>query len=188
MELDIAVGRLLVASPVLMDPNFYRSVVLLCRYDPDVGTMGLVLNRPTQIQVGKVLPQVASGREEPLWVGGPVDARSLCTVHVRTDLRHAGEQILEGVHLATDSDLIRRILATTAPDEEGEVFRLFVGYAGWGEGQLEDEIAAGAWRIVPAVAGTIFNGSPLTLWQEMSLRSLLPGSKNPRSIEQAWMN
>jgi putative transcriptional regulator len=83
MSLGPAIGHVLVASPGLLDPNFFRTVVLLCRYDAQRGAVGLVLNRPTEVTIGKVLPQLADGRDEPLWVGGPVDARSLCGAQAR---------------------------------------------------------------------------------------------------------
>lgn len=186
--LEAGTGRLLVAAPSLFDDNFHRAVILLCRYDPQLGALGLVLNRPTEVEVGNVLPQVASGREEPLWVGGPVDSRSLWVVHRRADLAEPGEELLEGVWFGAESNLIRRVLATNAPDPVGEVFRLYVGYAGWGPGQLEDELAMDAWRVVPTGPATLFGGMSQRLWGEMMLRSELPCSRDPDAIRNSWMN
>lgn len=176
------------ATPGLMDPNFFRAVVLLCRYNPERGAVGLVLNRPTDLKVGKVIPQIAEGREERLWVGGPVDGRSLWVVHRRPDLPERGDEILEGVWFGAHPQMIRRLLRTTAPDKEGGIFRLFVGYAGWAKGQLEGEMEEGAWKVVPAGPETLVSGSPESLWGEMLLRSLLPCSTDPDLIRDAWMN
>lgn len=189
MTLEAGTGHLLVATPSLFDDNFHRAVILLCRYDPAQGALGLVLNRPTELEVGNVLPHpVAAGRNEPLWVGGPVDTRSLWVVHMRADLGEPGEELMDGVWFGAESSLIRRVLATNAPDPAGEVFRLYAGYAGWGEGQLEKELAADAWRVVPAGPGTLFSGMSERLWTEMMLRSELPCSRDPDVIRNSPMN
>ncbi len=189
MTLAAEPGRLLVATSSLFDDNFRRVVILICRYDPVQGALGLVLNRPTDLEVGNVLPHpVAAGRDEPLWVGGPVGRRSLWVLHTRADIGYPGEELMEGVWFGAESGLIRRVLATNAPDPEGEVFRLFAGYAGWGEGQLEAELAADAWRVVPAGPGTLFGGEPERLWGEMMFRSELPCSRDPDAIRNSKLN
>ncbi|MAG56458.1 MAG: hypothetical protein CMJ83_09220 [Planctomycetes bacterium] len=181
-------GRLLVAAKSLYDDNFHRTVILLCRCHPEMGALGLVLNRPTEIPVGRVLPEEAAGRKEPLWIGGPVDGRSLWIVHRRGDLDDPGEEVIEGVWFGAASSLIEGVLATNAPDAEGTTFRLYVGYAGWGEGQLEQEMEADAWKVVPTGMATLFTGATSSLWDDMMLRSLLPCSREPELLTNSWLS
>lgn len=188
MSLEPGAGRLLVATTGLLDPNFFRTVVLVCRYDAGRGTLGIVLNRPTEIEVGKVIPKIASGREERLWVGGPVDGRTLWALHQRADLPQRGDEVLDGVFFGAHPRMIRRLLRTNAPDADGGIFRLFVGYAGWSAGQLEGEIEEGAWRIVPAGAPALFTGGHAGLWGEMTMRSLLTSGMDGGCIRNAWLN
>ena len=187
MSLEPAVGRLLVAAPSLFDQNFHQTVILLCNVDPESGAVGLVINRPTAVEVGKVLP-LADGRVEPLWIGGPVDGQSLWAVHRRPDLGASHVELMDGVWFGAESELIRRLLATSAEDPGGEIFRLFAGYSGWGPGQLEEELEAGAWTVVPAGPAALFEGTPGRLWDDMLLRSHLPCSREPHSIRRAWLN
>lgn len=186
MAFDPACGHLLVAAPNLLDQNFHRTVILLCNVDRE-GAVGLVINRPTSVQVGKVLP-IADGRVEPLWIGGPVDGQSLWALHRREDLGSSGQELMQGVWFGAESDVIRQLLATSAHDPSGEVFRLFAGYAGWGPGQLEDELEAGAWTVVPAGPSLLFDDQPGALWGHMRLRSWLPCGRDPWVISRAWMN
>jgi len=185
---ELKPGRLLVASERLFDDNFHQTVVLLCRYDPELGALGIVVNRPTEIVVGGVLPKIAEGRVETLWVGGPVDAQSLWVVHRRGDLVDPGEPVIDGVWFGSSPYLIKRILATTAPDPDGALFRLFVGYAGWDVGQLEAELEEGAWNVVPTGSPTLFAGRPIRLWPEMKLRALLPCAREPELLTNSWLN
>lgn len=188
MALAPKAGRLLVATPGLLDPNFFRTVVLVCRHDDQQGTVGLVLNRPTEVYVGKVLPQIAAEREEPLWVGGPVDGRSLWVLHRRGDLEGLEDAVMDGVHFTHDPGVIRRLLASNGADVDGNMFRLFVGYAGWDVGQLEAELAEGAWHVVPTGPETLFGGESERLWHEMMLRSMLLPTGSPDVIEHCWLN
>ncbi len=188
MALELQAGRLLVARTSLFDDNFHRTVILICRYEAESGALGVVLNRPTKVEVSTVLPGVATDRSEILWVGGPVDGRTLWMLHRRADAPTRGDEVADGVWFGGDSDLIEHILATNGPDRSGNVFRLFVGYAGWGPGQLESELESGAWCVVPAGPPALFEGEAQTLWGEMLLRSELPGGDEPRLISDCWKN
>lgn len=188
MKAPIEAGHLLVATQGLVDPNFYHSVVLICRYSPDQGAVGLILNRPTELKVSQVLPELAETRGETLWVGGPVDVRSLWTVHRRADLKSLGEPVLDDLWFGSSARMIRRLLKTTAPDLEGVYFRLYVGYAGWGAGQLESEIEEGAWQVLPVLSSAILSSSNATLWGEMTLRSMIPLAHDQKAIRSVPWN
>ena len=173
-------GRLLVANPLLPDPNFDRTVVLLLATNEE-GALGLVLNRPSHMDVSEPLPQWEHLAAEPavLFLGGPVQhqaviclARNVTAAGLATALEGDGEdewkEVAPGVGtLDLDRD----------PDEvEGRVrqVRMFAGYAGWGAGQLESEIEAGAWWVVDAEPGDAFTLDPSRLWKQVLRRQPLP--------------
>src|SRR5690606_2671610 len=151
----IYVGGLLVATPLLDDPNFRRSVVLILEHDHDGGTLGVVLNRPSEISVTQVLPVW-----DPLVTGPPV--------------------LFEGGPVQTDSALALAAvprLGTVDLDAPPEILqheiaqmRIFAGYAGWTPGQLESEIAEGAWYVVDAEPGDTFHADPGSLWRHVLRR------------------
>lgn len=160
-------GRLLVARPELRDPHFVRSVVLLLDHDGD-GALGVVINRPSELPLGAVLPAWGSVATEPpvLFAGGPVSPESALGVGVTL-----GEGPWQGfrpvsssfglVDLDTDPDLSRQQLAG---------LRVFFGYAGWGGGQLEDEIQEGSWFVVGVIPADLLSGAPQGLWRAVLRR------------------
>jgi putative transcriptional regulator len=167
-------GRLLVATPLLVDPNFDRAVVLIVEHDAENGAFGLVLNRPTPAPVGEILDAWHDAAAEPkvVFVGGPV----------QRDV---------AVGLARTSDVERRVVmgATSmvdlgsTPELEGAAFevRVFSGYSGWDAGQLEAEIDEGAWFVVDAEAGDASTPHPEGLW-----RRVLARQKSPMSVYSTY--
>jgi putative transcriptional regulator len=164
-------GRLLVATPLLDDPTFRRSVVLLLDHTSSGGAMGLVLNRPTAVDVEAVLPVwqrfvTLPGR---LFRGGPVGLDSaLGLVSVPGDAGSAepiGFHRLVGSVGVVDLDAPPEVVA---PGAAG--LRIFAGHAGWTAGQLEEEIDEGAWYVVDGEAGDAFSDDPDGLWSEVLRR------------------
>src|SRR4051794_20764595 len=137
----------LLSMPQLTDPNFNRTVVLLCKHS-DEGAFGLVVNRPL-VTTGRVVvnlePPVSADHDLQVWVGGPVEPqRSWILVGEEPDDDEMkGVRIAEALYLSTSPDLLRRLLAPAPPARA----RLMVGYSGWGPGQLEAELHASAWLI-----------------------------------------
>ena len=163
---------LLLSMPQLIDPNFNRTVVLLCRHDED-GALGLVVNRPL-MTTGRVIvnldPPVSTDRELQLWVGGPVEPqRSWILVGQETDEddESLGRRITGNLYLSTSPDLLRRLLEPSPPP----LTRLIVGYSGWGPGQLEAELEESAWLISDVDRDLIFNTPPDKMW-ETAIRRL----------------
>jgi putative transcriptional regulator len=154
-------GQLLVASPILLDPNFVRTVILVLQHDQE-GAVGVVLNRPSGEEVLRHLPEWAPRLEDPavVFIGGPVDPAVAIGV-VRTT-RPAEPTAVSGVGMV---DLEEDPASVGA----GPV-RIFSGYAGWGAGQLEAELAEGAWVVVPANAEDVFTDRPSALWSEVLKR------------------
>ena len=152
-------GQLLVAAPILHDPNFHRTVVLVAEHGEE-GAMGLVLNRPTDTAVGDALPELAplAGEEDPVYVGGPVALESVLAVAELDDPDDASELLFGTVGFVQDTDV---------PVLRG---RVYVGYAGWSAGQLEAELEEESWLVLPAEPDDIFSNDPDGLWSAVLRR------------------
>jgi putative transcriptional regulator len=145
-------GRhLLIAVPQLLDPNFERAVILLLEHGSE-GAFGLVLNNPMPTTVRDVAASLElqwDGDSEALVrLGGPVEPVRGWILHDRADWDGDGAEILPGVFLTTSLESIKAS-GEASFGGEGHTYVMLLGYAGWGEGQLEQEIAAGSWVIVP---------------------------------------
>ena len=170
---DLSTPVLLMAMPQVLDPFFHRSVVLLLHHE-DEGSFGFILNRPTGIKVSEILKGMDvgwAGRQEAVaYFGGPVQP-NLGTVLFAPLLADGGDEdtateVLPGVALTQHiGDLSR--LAEEPPDR----FRLILGYAGWGEGQLMEEILRNDWLTAPASSELIFAPDPEGIW-DAALRSV----------------
>lgn len=170
----VAPGTLLVASPGLSDPNFRRTVVYVVEHR-DRGSLGVVLNRPGDVDVRDVLPAWAPLTSEPrsVFIGGPVDARTaLCLATLRTGTPIAGIPGLVAVRspvvlVDLDSDPAR-----LAPRLRG--LRVFAGYSGWDAGQLAGEIARGDWIVVPGLPDDVTTPWHADLWGRVLRRQGTP--------------
>jgi putative transcriptional regulator len=158
-------GQLLIAAPSLLDPNFKRTVVLVGVHSQQ-GAMGVVLNRPSEVTAGEAVPALESAVEpsELVYVGGPVQSTSVVVLAEFLDPAPAGVIVLGRIGFpAPDSDLAQLSEATSR-------MRVYAGYAGWGEGQLESEIADGDWIVQPAMRQDIFTEEPQELWSAVLSR------------------
>jgi putative transcriptional regulator len=153
-------GKLLVASPTLLDPNFSRTVVLIAEHTED-GAMGLVLNRPATTTVAEAVPDLAwlAGDDDHVYVGGPV-AETAVIVLAEFDRPEVAGAIVEGDlgFVGTDADEPAQL------EDAVRRARVFAGHAGWGPGQLEDELAEDAWIVQPPLREEIFFEDPDELW------------------------
>jgi putative transcriptional regulator len=158
-------GSLLVAGPTLLDPNFVRTVVLLLEHG-EQGSVGVVLNRPTEEPVADHLPEWAGHVTAPpvVFVGGPV--MNEVAVGVAERGPDPDEEWAPVVGSAGTVDL------GVGPDQVDDLgrVRVFSGYAGWDEGQLELELAHGSWFVVPAELSDVFTDTPQGLWREVLAR------------------
>jgi len=156
-------GTILVASANLFDPNFSRSVVLLCDHRPE-GSFGLVLNR----QLPHSLSEVTEGLEgwdAPLFRGGPVQENTLHFIHSRPDLEIGSQKVAPGVFWGGDFKQLQESIR--AGQVEPDDVRFFVGYSGWGEGQLQDEIAKSSWYLTRGHAELIFCDDSNNQWRQI---------------------
>ena len=167
-------GALLVAAPGLLDPNFRRTVVYLIEHR-ERGSLGVVLNRPSEVALRDVLPGWAplSSRPPAVFVGGPVDAKTaLCLAALRAGQRPDGTDGLVAVNgpvALVDLDGDPEVLA---PRLRG--LRVFAGYAGWDAGQLAGEIERGDWFVVPALPDDVLTGQGTGLWSRVLRRQGVP--------------
>ncbi|GAA1531287.1 YqgE/AlgH family protein [Actinomadura kijaniata] len=173
MEDGIRVGLLLVATPQLDDPNFRRSVVLVVEHDAEGGTLGVVLNRPTEIPVDRVLPPWADLVTGPsvVFQGGPVALDSaLALARLPGEDEPLGWRALDGDPSVARVGLVDLDAPPALLAPEVIQLRVFAGYAGWSAGQLHEEVADGAWYLVRAEAGDVFAGDPDGLWRSVLRR------------------
>lgn len=168
----VRIGDLLVATPELVDPNFAGSVVLLLDLDSD-GALGVVLNRPTEVPVGEVLPGWADLARAPgvLFHGGPVATDSALAVGASMGYGMDPDVAAGGFRrLFDDIGLVDLDVPVAAVGPVLDGLRVFAGYAGWGEQQLLDEIAAGSWYVVPSATSDLFGADPAGLWTRVLRR------------------
>lgn len=167
MDDGITAGRLLVATPQLADPNFRRTVVLIVEHEAEAGTLGVVLNRPTEVPVDRVLPPWSRLVTGPsvLFQGGPVALDSaLALAQVPGTDEPLGWRALNGAPAVARVGLVDLDAPPELLAPEVARLRVFAGYAGWAAGQLASEVAEGAWYVVPAETGDVFMEDPERLW------------------------
>jgi len=157
-------GHLLVAGPALVDPNFWRTVVLVGEHSEE-GALGIVLNRSSETLVEEALPELAPLADEmgAVYVGGPVQPSAVVVLADFTEPDRADALVVESVgFLPSEID----------PDELAELrrARVYVGYAGWGPGQLDTELEEGSWIVEQALPDDVFTDDPDGLWSAVLRR------------------
>jgi putative transcriptional regulator len=157
-------GHLLVASPSLIDPNFRRAVVLVTEHT-DEGAAGLVLNRPSPVEVSAAVPQLEPVVDDgdQVWVGGPVQPEAVLVLGEFLDPDEAAVPLFGSLGFPSLSEPEEIVPATTRR-------RVFAGYAGWGAGQLEAEVAEEDWILEEALSDDAFTEDPGDLWSDVLRR------------------
>ena len=157
-------GQLLIAGPALVDPNFRRTVVLVGEHSEE-GALGVVLNRTAEATILDAVPELAAmvAGLDQVHVGGPVQPSAIVVLADFVEPDRAGSIVLGSIGF---------LPAEVDPDELGELrqARVFVGYAGWGPGQLESELEENSWIVEPAIADDVFTSQPGELWSEVLRR------------------
>ena len=158
-------GKLLVASPALVDPNFARSVVFITEHSEE-GAMGIVLDRPSETAVGELAPQLdeVAGPEAPIYVGGPVQPNALVVLAEFNDPSAAAWIVVADVGFAAAN--------VEMDDLAGFVrrARVYAGYSGWGAGQLEAEMEVDSWIVEAPLPKELFPDDPEALWSDVLAR------------------
>jgi putative transcriptional regulator len=160
-------GILLIADPFLKDPNFLRTVIILCEHREE-GSFGFVLNRQYENTVDELIPEL-EGYALPVYYGGPVQADSLHFLHQYPDEIPDSVEITKGVYWGGDFDAVVNLIKKENTDT-GKI-RFFIGYSGWGEGQLGVEMQEKTWLTVEATRKLIFHDNYNEIWKD-SLKHL----------------
>ncbi len=160
----VSKGNLLIAKPFLGDPNFERGVILLCDYNLE-GSFGFVLNQVTNVLLGDVIKENIYP-DIPLYLGGPVEKNTLHFIHKRPDLISGGSEVLPGVFWGGDFETAKLLLNLNTLSNKD--VRFFVGYSGWGGGQLDAEVnIEESWIVTTTDKDFLFDTNPDYFWREV---------------------
>lgn len=164
----LAKGKFLVASRRLGDPNFAEAVVLLIDYNQQ-GAMGVVINRPADTHLATLLPNVEGlqQRADPIFLGGPVGRNQLLILARSPGQPEESQPVFEDVYTIAGQSVLERLIHDRGADVK---FRAYIGYAGWGAGQLDFEMSQGGWHVVPADTTTVFDKPPSDIWPDLIRR------------------
>jgi putative transcriptional regulator len=167
-EKELAQGKFLVADRQLIDPNFRETVVLLLRYGPD-GAMGLVINRPLQLKLSAVFPNIKEldRSDETLFLGGPVEPGGILLLAKSESAPEDSTPVFGDVYLSTSQSVLQRLIKKPGKSDR---FRIFAGYAGWAAQQLEFECDSGGWHVLEADDETLFDRKSSEIWPELIQR------------------
>lgn len=160
-------GILLIADPFLKDPNFLRTVVLLCEHNEE-GSFGFVINRPYGSTLEQLLPDM-QGFSLPVFYGGPVQMDTIHFIHQYPDEIPGGQEIMDGVFWGGDFDRAMQLVRSGEADSLR--IRFFIGYSGWSENQLDEEIKEKSWLTVNATKKLLFTDNINNTWKD-SLKHL----------------
>ncbi|MBI3528179.1 MAG: YqgE/AlgH family protein [Betaproteobacteria bacterium] len=174
---------LLVAKRGMLDANFAQTVVLAVRPD-DGGPVGVILNRPSTVELRSLYPGRAeiAGRRDLVFLGGPVEPDALLFAFRSPRKPSKGLFVADDIYLSGFSEVLAELLKH--PENAGEQ-RFFTGFSGWAAGQLEDEIARGGWYVLRFDARAVFDMDPLTMYEEMLRRATVPRIEAARGIHLA---
>ena len=165
--IDPASGILLISDPFLKDPNFMRTVVFLCDHQ-DQGSFGFVLNRKYENTIDELIPEL-EGHKIPLFYGGPVQMDTIHFLHQYSEEIQGGQEVMKGIYWGGDFDKVVDMVRNNEIDENK--IRFFIGYSGWSDGQLKDELEEKSWLTVKATRKLVFHRDYKELWKD-SLKQL----------------
>ncbi len=171
MDMESLQGNFLVATNQMHDPRFLKCVIFICFHDSTDGAMGLVVNQPLGgFSMGDVFKifdmDVADSPLPPVYFGGPVDVESAFILHSDDYTSGLSEQLIDQVYLSRDPNLLVDVVNGKGPDH----FIFALGYAGWGPGQLEQELCGEGWLTLPAEAGDLFLLPAESMWKEITAK------------------
>ena len=156
-------GRVLIAEPFMADPYFGRSVIMLCDHHEE-GSLGFIVNKPLDAVITDLMEDFPAG-ESPVYYGGPVQTDTLHFLHTVGDLLEESTSIAPGIFWGGSFDKLK-FLADNHLIHPGQV-RFYVGYSGWSEGQLMEEMVMGSWILGDADVNHLFSEQPGKVWERM---------------------
>jgi len=176
---QLAAGKMLVAARRLPDPNFAETIVLLTEYSQK-GAIGMIVNRRTDLTLARIAPglEPAPGRSPLVFFGGPVAVPGVLALVRAKSAPPDTRRVAPGVYLVDTREVLEKMIAASG---EPDRLRLYVGYSGWGEGQLEEETARGAWHVVDGDANVIFDPKVESAWERQIQRTEALQASNRRN-------
>ncbi|MEO0312210.1 MAG: hypothetical protein RIQ89_1867 [Bacteroidota bacterium] len=163
VQLEPGVGRILVSEPFLLDSYFKRSVILLGEHSQE-GTIGFILNKPTDLQLNDALEDFPPFNV-PLYFGGPVQTDTIHFLHTIGHRLEGSKEILPGIFWGGSLDMLKLLIETNQVSKSA--IRFFAGYSGWEPDQLHEELIGKTWLISKGKAEFAFNEHPDELWGEV---------------------
>lgn len=163
-RLEPSLGKLLISEPFLMDPNFKRSVVLITEHQSE-GTVGFILNHPSALLLKDLIPELGDA-DFPVYIGGPVGTDTIHFIHRCYDKIGDGEEIAKGIYWGGNFETLKILINNNSisPDE----IKFFIGYSGWAEQQLKDEIEENTWIVSDKYhADVVFSDNEEEVWREV---------------------
>jgi putative transcriptional regulator len=164
METKIKTGNLLLAEPFMLDPNFKRSVILLCDHSREDGTVGFILNKPLDMPLNDLVADFPEFKAQ-VYFGGPVSTNTIHYVHNLGDILDESVEVGRGVYWGGDFEKLK-FLVTSQLIKPGNI-RFFVGYTGWSPGQLNQELDYRSWIPAEMDSNYLFKSKPQGLWNQI---------------------
>jgi len=165
--IDPGSGILLISDPFLKDPNFMRTVVFLCEHQ-EQGSFGFVLNRKYENTIDELIPEL-EGHKISLFYGGPVQMDTIHFLHQYPDEIPGGQEVMKGIFWGGDFDKVIEMIKNKEINENK--IRFFIGYSGWSDGQLQNELTEKSWLTVKATRKIVFHHNYKEIWKD-SLKQL----------------
>lgn len=159
---QLSAGELLIADPFLKDPNFKRTVVFICEHQ-DNGSFGFVLNKRYEQDLGELVKDL-EGNSFPVYYGGPVQLDTIHFLHQCPGLIRGGQEVTDGIFWGGDFEDVADLVKTNQLKEKD--IRFFLGYSGWSEGQLEEEMKTKSWITTKAKRTLVFTKNTDNTWKD----------------------
>jgi putative transcriptional regulator len=153
-------GKILISEPFLNDPNFKRTIILLSEHSEE-GSVGFILNKPTQFRVHHLIEDFPEF-DAPVFFGGPVQVNTLQFIHKAGNIIDDSTEIADGLYWGGSFEILKLLIE--AKQVQPSDFRFFIGYSGWSNGQLEEEIKINSWIVTSTTTENVFSDEPDKLW------------------------
>ena len=156
-------GKLLIAEPFMVDPNFKRSVILLCEHEEE-GSVGFILNKSLDMRINDLIEDFPEFKA-PVYFGGPVQTDTIHYIHNVGNLLEDTQKVNNGVYWGGDFEKLKFLIKSGTVNEEN--IRFFIGYSGWSNGQLEQEMKHGSWLTTSMHSNYLFKNNTESLWKNV---------------------
>lgn len=160
---EVSSGKILLAEPFMLDPNFKRSAVLLCEHNKD-GSVGFIINKPLNMRIDELIDGFPEFDSEVMF-GGPVQTDTIHYIHNVGDLLEESVKVADGIYWGGNFEKLKFLISSNLILPHN--IRFFVGYSGWSEGQLKDEMGYGSWVLAEMDANYLFKLEPAKVWNQV---------------------